>query len=243
MTAFGGLAAHYRAGRIGYSSDLYNALLGYGLKPKMRVVDVGCGTGLASLPLVENEYSVVGVDPSEPMLAIARQEAPQADFVVGSAEKLPINDGVADAIISAQVFHQVDREAALREVKRVLRPGGIVAIWWKSLVTGDAVKHVRDSVAEDFGATLAAGALTGGFKEFYGTTWSDTSLRVIPWRTAMPLSQYLEYERSRATVHERLGERAEQYIATVESRLRETFGENDPYVPLTYSQYLYLAKK
>ena len=243
MTTFDAIAEHYHHGRIGYSNDVYNALLGYGLVPKSKVVDIGCGTGLASLPLIENGYAVIGVDPSERMLEIARRAAPGANFVIGTAEKLPLKDGAADGAISAQALHHADRNAAIREIQRVLKPGGIAAIWWKMLVTGDAVKHVRDSVAEDLGAKLGGGGLTAGFKEFYAAKWSDTSLRVIPWRTAMPLSQYLEYERSRATVHQQLGARVEEYVRTVEARLRETFGENDPYVPLTYSQYLYLAKK
>jgi len=243
MTSFDLLAEHYHAGRLGYSNDVYNALVGYGLTPGVRVLDVGCGTGLASAPLAANGYDVTGVDPSEPMLAIARREMPASTFIPGTAEHLPFAEHAFDAAISAQTIHHVDRAAAVAEMRRVVRRGGIVAVWWKHLVTGDAVKHVRDAVAREFGVQLTSSGLSGGFKEFYSAGWSDTSLRVLPWRTAMPISQFVEFERSRAVVRERFGERAEAFVAAVEEQLRATFGAGDPLIPLSYSQYLYLGKK
>ena len=48
MTTFDSLAENYDAGRIGYSNDVYNISSAFGLDPKHRVLDVGCGTGLAS---------------------------------------------------------------------------------------------------------------------------------------------------------------------------------------------------
>jgi len=238
---FDSLANHYDRGRIGYSSDIYNTLVGYGLNPRHAILDIGCGTGLASGPLIDNDFRVTGVDPSEPMLAFAKRHYPTATWVPGTAEKLPFENASFDSAISAQVFHRLDRNAALAEMQRVLRPGGIAAIWFKSLVTGDAVKYVRESVAADFGANPIS-VQHPGFKEFYGVKWSETSLRVLPWRTSTTLMKFLEYERSRAVVREKIKD-VEGYIGALEQRLRETFGPGDPLMPLSYSQYLYLAKK
>jgi SAM-dependent methyltransferase len=243
MTAFDTLAEHYHAGRLGYSGDLYNALFGYGMTPGMRVLDVGCGTGLASAPLVANGYHVTGIDPSEPMLAVARGEMPASNWIAGSAEHLPFEAQAFDAVVTAQTVHHLDRAAAVSEMHRVVRRGGIAAVWWKHLVTGDGVKHLRDSVAREFGMQLPASGLTGGFKEFYGAGWSETSLRVFPWRTSVPVSQYLELERSRAIVRAHFGDRTGAFIDGLEQQLIATYGAGDPLIPLNYTQYLYLGKK
>lgn len=240
---FDSLAEHYDAGRIGYANEVYNHLVDYGLTPKHRILDIGCGTGLASAPLLDNNFTVAGVDPSEPMLAQAKRRYPDAQWIVGTAERLPFDIASFDAVISAQVMHRVDRAAAMSEIVRVLKPGGIVAIWWKHLMNDDVVKSVRDETAAELGAEVPSSGLSGGFKEFYAAPLSDHTVRIVPWRTSMPLSQVVQMERSRANVHDRIGERVEQYIASFERRLQERFGTGDPYVPLSYLHYVYLGKK
>ena len=244
MTTFDSLAADYDAGRLGYSSELYSALEGYGIGPHVSVLDVGCGTGLASAPLVARGVNVTGIDPSESMLEIARRAFPRAAWRTGSAEQLPFDDGSFGAVISAQTFHRVDRGKSIAEIARVLKPGGIVAIWWKHLMGDDGVKIIRDRIATELGVEPPVSGLRGGFREFYSARFSDNALRVIPWRAAMPLSKYMRYERSRQAVHEAFGSTAQEYFALLENRLRERLAQtDDPVVPLAFMHYLYLAKK
>jgi len=240
MTSFDALASHYDVGRLGYSHDLYNALLGFGLTPRDRVLDCGCGTGLASRPLIENGFRVTGVDVSEPMLAKAREHFPSATWVQGNAEALPFEPRTFDTAISAQVFHHLDRTKAINELMRVVRPDGIVAIWWKVLMNDDPVKMVRDSVVQSLGVAPPNSWLSGGFKEFYASPLRDHSLRVIPWHVVTTFDGYLQYERSRTNVREALGARATQYFELLENRLRETY--SGPSIPLGYLQFLYMAK-
>lgn len=242
-TTFDSLAEHYDAGRIGYANEIYNQLVDFGLTQKHRVLDIGCGTGLASGPLVDNDFSVVGVDPSEKMLAHAKRRYPDAQWVVGTAEKLPFDDASFDAAISAQIMHRVDRAAAMAEIVRVLKPNGLVAIWWKDLMGNDAVKQIRDESSAEMGVKVPPSGPRGGFKEFYGAPLRDHTLRVVPWRTSMPFSQVMQMERSRGTAHDQMGDKVEEYFAAFERRLRERFGAGDPYVPVSYTHYLYLAKK
>lgn len=238
------LAAGYAANRIGYSNELYDTIARFGLRRNATILDVGCGTGIASGPFAANGFPVTGVDPSEAMLAKAKERMPAAVFVQGSAEALPFPNERFDLVISAQAFHWVDRAQALSEAHRVLRPGGAIAIWWKHLMAQDPVKELRDEIFRSLGAEPPVNGLTGGFREFYASTnFMEQTLRVIPWRTAMPLEQYLGYERSRRNVREALGANVEQYFTTLERRLRERLGEGNPTVPLGYAQYLYLAKK
>ncbi len=241
-TTFDSLAENYDAGRIGYANEVYNHLVDFGLNLKHRIVDIGCGTGLASGPLIDNNFTVAGVDPSEPMLAYAKRRYPNAEWVVGTAEKLPFGDASFDAAISAQTIHRVDRAAAIAEIRRVLKPNGVVAIWWKNLMGDDAVKTIRDASAQEVGIQIPPSGLNGGFKEFYAAAWRDQTLRIIPWRASMPLSQVVEMERSRADVRDRAGNRSDMYFAAFERRLNERFGQGNPHVPVAYMHYLYLAK-
>ena len=242
MTSFDQLANEYDAGRIGYANDVYNNLVAFGLLPKHAILDIGCGTGLASGPLIENGYDVTGVDPSEPMLAVARERYPQATWIQGTAEKLPFGDRSFDVAISAQAFHHTDARQAISEIKRVVRPGGIVAIWWKGLMSDSPIKQVRDAVAADMGIAPLSSTWRGGFREFYASGFKDVAVRVIPWSTIVTLGKFLQYERSRKIVRDEFGLHAQEYFERLESRLRETFGEGDPILPLAYTHFLYLAK-
>jgi SAM-dependent methyltransferase len=178
------------------------------------------------------------------MLAKAKEQYPNAVFVQGTAETLPFPNERFDVVISAQAFHWVDRVRALAEVQRVLRPAGIVAIWWKHLMARDAITELRDDAFRSIGIEPPRSGLTGGFKEFYAAQqFMEQTLRVIPWRTSMPLEQFLGYERSRRNVRVAPGDKPGEYFAALEQRLRQRFGEGNPLVPLAYVQYLYLAKK
>lgn len=242
MTSFDQLVTEYDAGRIGYSNDVYNNLVAFGLVPRHAIVDIGCGTGLASAPLIENNFNVTGVDPSEPMLAVARERYPQANWIRGTGEKLPFEAGSFDVAISAQAFHHIDPQKGIAEIKRVLRPGGIVAIWWKGLLGDNPIKQLRDDITRDMGVAPLANTWRGGFREFYSSGFRETAVRVIPWSTITTLNKFLQYERSRKIVRDEFGPHTSEYFERLEGRLRETFGEGDPILPLTYMHYMYMAK-
>jgi ubiquinone/menaquinone biosynthesis C-methylase UbiE len=91
-----------------------------------RVLEVGCGTGnyLTAIQSVTG-CSAVGVDPSEGMLATARQQASMLTWLQGSGERLPLDDASVDLLFTVDVIHHIgDRAAFFREAGRVLRPGG-----------------------------------------------------------------------------------------------------------------------
>ncbi len=92
------------------------------------VIDLGCGTGLSTLVWDGRCRQVIGVEPSEDMLAIARQKTrPGLSFVRAFAHQTGLPDGCADAVVCSQSFHWMEPTSTLREVNRLLREGGVFA--------------------------------------------------------------------------------------------------------------------
>jgi demethylmenaquinone methyltransferase/2-methoxy-6-polyprenyl-1,4-benzoquinol methylase len=93
------------------------------------VLDVCCGTGDLALAAADAGGKVTGLDFSEPMLERARAKAPGLEWVSGDALALPFGDGSFDAVtIGFGLRNLADAEQGLAEIRRVLAPGGRVAI-------------------------------------------------------------------------------------------------------------------
>lgn len=103
-----------------------------------RVLDVGCGTGIvaqAAVDRVGRDGAVVGIDPNEGMLGVARRSPLPIDWTQGVAEQLPFDDDEFDRTVSqfAAMFFE-DRHVAVAEMARVTRPGGTVTLaTWASI--------------------------------------------------------------------------------------------------------------
>jgi len=92
-------------------------------KPLSSALDVGCGTGLSTIALKEVAKSVVGLDASAEMIALAPEEN-GVKYFVAPTESLPFDENEFDLITLSQVFHWLDRDKFLAEANRVLRPDG-----------------------------------------------------------------------------------------------------------------------
>jgi len=113
-------------------------------QPGQRALDIGCGPGLTTQALaraVGDTGQVLGVDIAAPMLTIARQRCaslPQVRFELCDVNALPCADGSMDIALASQVYEYVEPiDAALRELARVIRPGGravLVDTDWESAV-------------------------------------------------------------------------------------------------------------
>ena len=226
----------------GYANELYDRIAAFGLRRGAQILDVACRDGIASEPFALNGFTVTGVDASPEAVARARERVPSATFVEGKAEALPFPQERFDLALSAHAFHLLDRAAALLEIHRVVRPGGSVAIWWRTLMSQDPVKEIREQAFSALGKEPPPG-FTAGFKEFYAAPLVEQTVRVIPWRTAMPLDRLMQLQRSHARDRAALGTQAAAYDAEVEARLHERFGTGNPSIPLAYNHYLYLAKR
>lgn len=94
-----------------------------------RALDVGCGEGRFCRMLAERGAEAVGLDPTLKLIEIARDRHPAGSYVVGMAEQLPFGDGEFDLVTSVLSLVDIeDYRAAIAEMARVCRPGGIVGI-------------------------------------------------------------------------------------------------------------------
>jgi len=120
--AFEDLVDHYDAARPSYPQDLYDALGELG-----DCLELGAGTGIASVELAQRSNLVV-TDLGPKMLerGLGKHGRPA---VVCRAEALPFADRAFDTVCGAQMWHWTDDPAA-EEVRRVLRPGGRLLLWW-----------------------------------------------------------------------------------------------------------------
>lgn len=138
-----------------------------GLEPGERVLDVACGSGATTREAsrrVGPAGLVTGLDMNEGMLAVAQLRAPNCEWIKGRAEELPASDGVFDAVLCqfGLMFFD-DRVKALREMQRVLRPGGRLALSvWDTAATSPGYAGMISLIDSMFGRD-AADALRAPF--------------------------------------------------------------------------------
>ncbi len=102
-------------------------------RPSQRILDVATGTGMVAFALAQRGAEVVGLDQSEAMLAQARRRLESAParitLMSGEAEHLPFAEGEFDALTFTYLLRYVDdRQATLRELARVVKPGGRIGM-------------------------------------------------------------------------------------------------------------------
>ena len=128
---FGTQATDYAQYRPRYPKALFDYLASL-TKEHELAWDCGTGNGQAAVELAQFYKSVLATDPSEKQLANAEKNS-RITYQQAPAEKSPLEDHHADLVTVAQAFHWFQHEQFFHEVKRVLKPGGAVAVWGYNL--------------------------------------------------------------------------------------------------------------
>ncbi len=143
--SFDDWAREYDRFRPGYPEELFDTIASrLDLPERPLVVDLGAGTGRASLAMAELGWRVTAVEPGRPMLDVLRGTATNAGLLVStvqaSAEDTGLDPGAADLVTAAQAFHWFESDAAMTEIARIVKPGGGLALFW----------NVRDAERSEF---------------------------------------------------------------------------------------------
>lgn len=199
------------------------------LAPGQALLDVGCGPGTITADLAARVAPgrVVGVDSSDEVLEKARQAAPGVEFQVADVHALPFEDDSFDVVHAHQVLqHVADPLQALKEMRRVCRPGGVVAArdsdyqaftWFPVLPELTRWNELYHRVAEfnggnpDAGRQLRSWALAAGFGEVRSTaaTWCFAEPEERDWWGGLWAERITESVFAKITVEQGFATREE----------------------------------
>ena len=165
--SFGTAALSYDRHRPSYPREAVDWALG-SPPGRLRVVDLGAGTGILTRVVLGLGHDVVPVEPDEAMRAQLTATTPGAVPLAGSSESIPLPDDSLDAVLAGQAYHWFDRTRAPAEIARVLRPGGVFAAVWNMRDESEPwvarlseVAHVEDGARAEPGVHEDALRATG----------------------------------------------------------------------------------
>jgi SAM-dependent methyltransferase len=123
--AFGPVADAYERGRPGYPDEAARWAVG---RDTGSVLDLGAGTGKLTRTLAALGYETYAVEPDDAMREVLQATSPTTRALLGSAETIPLPADSVDAVVVAQAWHWFDHARAAAEIRRIVRPGGHVAL-------------------------------------------------------------------------------------------------------------------
>ena len=136
----------YDQARPGYPAALIEDVITLShLPPNGSILEIGCGTGQATVPFAQRGYSILPVELGTNLAAVARHNLaayPQAHVWIGAFEEWPIEEQAFDLCLSATAFHWIDPAIGYPKVAGALRDGGAMALFWN--------KHVRTAHSQEF---------------------------------------------------------------------------------------------
>ena len=133
-TTFNATAVQYDDARPTYPTSLLQDIITQAnLSPQSRILEIGCGTGQATIPLAQVGCRLVAIDPGERSLHLLQKKCqtwPHVSLIKATYEDVAFPPQTFDLIVSAQAFHWVAPEVASVKTADLLRPGGQVALFW-----------------------------------------------------------------------------------------------------------------
>ena len=167
-------------------------------RPGQRALDVGCGPGALTAPLVGllGVDAVAAVDPSESFVAFVRERLPGLDVRTAAAERLPFDDDGFDLALAQLVVHfMADPVAGLREMARVTRPGGTVAASvWDHAGGGGPLATFWQAVLEIDPGALDESGLAGAREGHLAALFDEAGLHEVEPGTLAVRVRFADFE-------------------------------------------------
>jgi SAM-dependent methyltransferase len=149
---FATAADAYERGRPGYPEEAIAWLAEQlGLQEGKDVLDLAAGTGKLTRALVPFGARVIAVEPIDEMREQLFRALPDVEAFDGTAESIPLPEGSVDAVTCGQAFHWFRAPEALREIHRVLRPGGGLALVWNIRDLADPLQARVHEILDPYG--------------------------------------------------------------------------------------------
>ena len=194
-------AEQYRIYRPDYPADLIETICkaAGGL-----VLDVGAGTGKASVPLLERSVPTICVEPSLPMIRQGIAYYPGLHYVCSTAEALPIATASAAVVFSAQAFHWFDAPRALREFARVLQSGGWIFIFWNTRDSAAPAAAIFESLVQKWNPQRVLGHRRDDYRGVIDETglFNNVERRAFRWSRPMTIESWVGLAHSISYIHE-----------------------------------------
>jgi len=200
---FGEVAQRYDRARPGYPRELVGDVAAIlDLPEQARVLEIGSGTGKATVLWTDAGYQVTCLEPSEEMAAVARNNlAGRANVVIEPAgfEDWPAPGGTFDVVTAAQAWHWVTPESGHPKAHKVLRPGGGIAVFWNwEAEEPHALEAAFDEVYRTYAPTVVKEPLKQRIGELMRERLEDSPLfgpvtvRRYPWERVYTATQYID---------------------------------------------------
>lgn len=161
-------ASLYNAARPDYPAAIFDDLLELsGIPSSGDILEIGTGTGKATLPLAERGFRILGIELGDNMAALARARLaayPKVRIIVGAFEEWPVPDQAFDLAVSASAWHWIDPEVGYAKVARSLRSGGALALMWST--QGRRGNRLQPPASAPASAASAAPTPSDEFDEF-----------------------------------------------------------------------------
>jgi SAM-dependent methyltransferase len=137
---FDEVALRYDRWRPGYPSALFDDVVSLsGIPAGGRILEIGPGTGQATMPFARRGYRILGIELGENLAAVARHNLaayPEVEVLTGAFEDWAVEEGAFDLAVAATAFHWVDPTIATEKLARALNPRGAIALFWNMHVQG-----------------------------------------------------------------------------------------------------------
>lgn len=232
---FSGHAADYANARPGYSPALFEWLAAQCSEHHLAW-DAGCGNGQASRALADRFDAVYASDPSAAQVDNAPAH-PRIRYRAESAEQCSLGDGSADLVTVAQAYHWFDHARFCQQVRRVLKPEGVIAIWSYAKSQVDAAV---DAVFDDLHDRRLEAYWPAG-REHVINRYRDLPFPFRPiaapdfeMRCDWNLPQYLAYLRSWSASQRHLRETGRDAVAEIAPQMRQAWGDPQTVRPVRW---------